>query len=76
VLGLLLIVAGQFCGALQMVQPSCTLLALCFFANAKRAQVFEEKQLKGRYHLSPAQIVGTEGCWGVIIMAGIVLPSM
>jgi hypothetical protein len=40
------------------------------------AQVFEEKQLKGRYQLSPAQIVGTEGCWGVIIMAGIVLPSM
>ena len=40
------------------------------------AQVFEEKQLKGRYQLSPAQVVGTEGCWGVIIMAGIVLPSM
>ena len=39
-------------------------------------QVFEEKQLKGKFQLSPAQIVGTEGCWGVILMAGIVLPSM
>jgi hypothetical protein len=40
------------------------------------AQIFEEKQVKGSFQLSSAQIVGTEGCWGVIIMAGIVLPIM
>jgi hypothetical protein len=40
-------------------------------------QIFEEKQLKVvKCLLSPAQIVGTEGCWGVIIMGGIVLPIM
>ncbi len=39
-------------------------------------QVFEEKQLKGPYQLSAAFTVGTEGCWGVVIMAGIVLPAM
>ncbi len=39
-------------------------------------QVFEEKQVKGPYQLSPAFTVGTEGCWGVVIMAGIVLPIM
>ena len=45
-------------------------------SQAADVQVFEEQQLKGRYQLSPAQLVGSEGCWGVIIMAGIVLPTM
>jgi hypothetical protein len=58
-----------------MVQEACPRLRVCAF-DASCLQVFEEKQLKGRYQLSPAQIVGTEGCWGVIIMAGIVLPAM
>ena len=74
-LGLLLIVAGQFCGALQMVcEPQCNWHPIAHDLIA--VQVFEEKQLKGKFQLSPAQIVGTEGCWGVILMAGIVLPSM
>lgn len=45
-------------------------------SNNMNAQIFEEKLVKGSFQLSEAQIVGTEGCWGVIIMAGIVLPIM
>ena len=45
-------------------------------SNNMNAQIIEEKLVKGSFQLSEAQIVGTEGCWGVIIMAGIVLPIM
>lgn len=68
ILGMCLVIAGQFANAVQFIVEEVSLL-VSFSSLTNCLQYYLKKK-----NFSPLLVVGAEGCWGILMMLSFVLP--